>query len=63
MKKTNKKNVKLELKIKRIVSLSHNQMERVNAGDDASVFTRPGSIDCIPPYNAPPYLTQKYCTE
>lgn len=54
---------RLELKIKKILILSPSQMELVNAGGGGTEFTKPVSIDCIPPYNAPPYLTLKYCTE
>lgn len=61
MKKNTLKIPKLELKIEKILTLSPGQMERINAGEDGSGFTKPVSIDCIPPYNAPPYLTVKYC--
>lgn len=63
MKKINKKVPKLELRIKKILILTQNQMGYINAGEDGSVFTRPVSIDCAAPYNAPPFLTQKYCTD
>ncbi|MBB1642742.1 hypothetical protein [Sphingobacterium sp. UME9] len=63
MKKLNNKLPKLELKSKKILVLTQNQMDIINAGDGNSVFTRPVSWDCIPPYNAPPFLTQKYCND
>lgn len=63
MKKLNKKLPKLKLSSTKILILSQNQMSSLNAGDDASIFTRPVSFDCIPPYNAPPFLTQKYCVD
>ena len=61
MKKSNITLPKLELRIKKILALSPTQMELINAGEDGSGFTKPVSIDCIPPYNAAPYLTVKYC--
>lgn len=63
MKKLNSKLPKLKVKIEKILVLTQSQMDNINAGEGDSVFTRPVSWDCIPPYNAPPFLTQKYCAD
>jgi len=59
MKKTNKLPASLTLKKVKILVLSPQQMGRIAAGEDSSL--KPVSFDCIAPYNAPPFLTQKYC--
>ncbi len=63
MKKSNKKLPKLKLESKKILVLTQNQMEHINAGEDGSIFTRPVSFDCAAPYNAPPFLTMRYCND
>lgn len=63
MKKLNKELPKLKLNMKKIVVLNHVQMDNINAGEGDSVFTRPVTWDCAAPYNAPPFLTQKYCND
>ncbi|QIH33486.1 class I lanthipeptide [Sphingobacterium sp. DR205] len=63
MKKNNQSNPKLTLKIQKIVYLTPKQMHNLHAGEEASVFTKPQSFNCPVPYNAPPYLTMKYCNE
>lgn len=61
MKKSNKISTGLKITKAKILVLSTQQMENIAAGDDTSLQTRPGSFECIPPYNAPPLLTQKFC--
>ncbi|PSK93143.1 hypothetical protein [Taibaiella chishuiensis] len=63
MKKINKALPKLKFNSKKILVLTQSQMDNVNAGDGNSVFTRPVTWDCVAPYNAPPFLTQKYCND
>ena len=61
MKKSNKSIPKLDLKVKKILVLNHLEQGTVKAGEDKSVFTRPSSFACTPPYNQPPFLTMKDC--
>lgn len=61
MKKSNKSTPKLNLQVKKIVVLNHDEQSSVNAGEDASIFTRPSSYACPAPYNQPPFLTMKDC--
>ncbi|RKE47132.1 hypothetical protein [Sphingobacterium detergens] len=56
MKKINKAPSKLKLTTLKILVLTPNQMHNILAGDDTSIFTKPGSFECIPPFNAPPYF-------
>jgi len=61
MKKNNKINSKLQLKIQKLVQLTPTQMQYLGAGDDTSLVTKPASFNCPAPYNVPPLLTAKYC--
>ncbi|WP_343566231.1 hypothetical protein [Sphingobacterium sp.] len=61
MKKSNKPIPKLNFQVKKIVVLNSEAQSQVNAGEDASIFTRPSSYACPAPYNQPPFLTMKDC--
>lgn len=56
MKKKNKQKSNLNLKKSTITILSQSQMDKLGAGDDDTIKKVPGSFECIPPFNAPPYF-------